>query len=360
MHSNHLEVRSLLNTLTEIKIRHMIRANLPISSSLFSHTLDTTSSTPHPFSRTPSRYGLNYLFIEHQEVQRFLLTLSSTYLYSPSLSHYQHHLAVQQIPYLEIFHALNLSFHSNSRSKDLNFIKCVHETGHLLVSHLHPFSIFKPISVFVSTNSSSHTDSTPYLLSAWNSFRSLFTSSHTLSKATDENTAILLNSSDLKSVEYSRGLVAICLGGMAAEYVIYGTISPRGSDDDLKEVLKEIQRKNNYFPLSAPSSSASEKDLTAGSSIIETMTRYLHSVLEKVREGEVRSDGVLWIDDIMIQIISEEFHRAVEILRKNEKAILAISESLMDRMNQHVDISETLLPLLPPKDPSVRREAPCQ
>lgn len=330
----------------------MIRSNLPIAPALLQKTF---ISSVHPSCRTPSRFGLKYLSTEHLEVQRFLLTLSSTYLYSPIFSHYQQHLrALRQIPYLEIFHALNLSFHSNIQSKDLNFIKCVHETGHLLLSHLHPFSIFKPISVYVSTKS--HTDFT--FISSVNSLRSLFTSSHTLSKATDEDTSILLNSSGSKGLEYSRGLIAICLGGLAAEYVIYGAISPRGSDDDLKEVVKEIQKKKNIFlPPShssySISSSTNEKDQTADSSIVGTMTRYLHSVLERMGNGEGRrSDGVLLIDDFTIQTISEEFYRAVDILKKNKKSILAISEELMDRMNQHVNISETLLPLLPPKETS--------
>jgi hypothetical protein len=353
MHSDHLEVRSFLQTLSEIRIHQQVQSNLALPST-------------HPCHRTPSRFGLKYLSNEHLEVQRFLLTLSSTYLYSPHFSYYQHHLQLtQQIPYLEIFHALNLFFHSDSPSKELNFIKCVHETGHLLLSHLHPFSIFKPISVFVSSSNSSSTES--LLISTLNSLRSFFiSSSHTLSKATDEDAAILLNSSEVKSLEYSRGLLSICLGGMAAEYVIYGTISPRGSDDDLKEVLKEIhKRKDHYFPPFHPFSSSTslasvsvtERAPPADSSILGAMAHSIRSVLRKAKSetGEENaksesSDGVLWIDDLTIQIISEEFHRAVEILRSHEKAVLAISEQLRDRMDQQVDIIETLLPLLPPKN----------
>ena len=52
---------------------------------------------------------------------------------------------------------------------------------------------------------------------------------------------IRLSSASSLTEESRRTFVAICLGGLAAEYVIYGNVSPNGSDGDFKTILENIK-----------------------------------------------------------------------------------------------------------------------
>jgi hypothetical protein len=340
-------VRCLLEILTEIKFRYDIQNNRPLPSYFFQ------SSIPAIYHRAPSRFGLPRLSLAHTEVQRFILTLNnSTYLYSPHLSHYRDHLhRIGSIPYLDLFHHLDLTFHPLDQhqqqgeqqqrlNRNINYLKCVHETGHLLLSHLHPFSRFSPQSVFIS---SSHLPPGHSLLSSLKARFSFLRSSYTLSRPIATHTDPALTShpgvNRDKERKASRGLICICLGGMAAEYVTYGAISPRGSDNDLRQAIEEIQKTHLHSThlLELPSPLLSSPMLDSLVALINKSLCDNHS----------DNRTPLWIDDDSLQIISEEFQSAVLILEQHRQTIAQIASHLEERVNEIVDVSEVshLFPL---------------
>jgi ATP-dependent Zn protease len=189
--------------------------------------------------------------------------------------------------------------------------------------------------VYISS-SASPSSSLPFSLRALFSF--LFPS-YTLSTPTTIEQTDLAKRDERRKKESSRALICICLGGMAAEFVIFGAISPRGSDNDLRQVLEEIPKTSSASSTSFRLSSPLLKSLVA---LINNEDTHPHP-----------HNTPLWIDDDTLQIISEEFQTAVKILEDHRETVALVAELLAQRLNQVVQISEVshLFPQRPSQSP---------
>lgn len=333
MNSKYQEVRNLLSILTEIKLRNDIRNNVPISPSIF---LKSISS--HTFYRDPSRYGFKYLSTEHIEVQRFLLTLSPhTFPYSPNYPHYLTHLKDGPILHLDIFDSLKLLFHSKEFSSEIsnrNYIKCVHESGHILLSFFHPRSNCLFQSAYISSNT--------FILSECQYF-------------------IPTNLQN----NNNNGWISICLGGLAAEYFVFGKVSPRGSDNDLKDILDEIHKyqlldssllsrvesSDSFSEFKSKLSFLNQFHFIPSTSISNHFSSYysqVRSIIDKysndkkfdknsnkIQVSDAKSER-MEISNEVIHIIQDEFTAALKVLEANKDNLFKLSEYIQKRMDSKV------------------------
>ena len=160
--------------------------------------------------------------------------------------------------------------------------------------------------------------------------------------------------------------ISICLGGLVAEYLIFGKVSPRGSDNDFKDILEEINKIQSSSSFSS-SSTITTTTFNSHKSFFNNTFQFIPSTalfhyfqsyflqiknaFNQYSPSNINSHShnthkdttkldEMFISDSIIEIIQQEFKVTLQILTENKEKLLKMSEFMNKQMDTIIHQSQ--------------------
>lgn len=284
------EVRELLHHLVDIKYR--FDAFLPKVLAVGED--DEEEDDVVKAKRNPSRYRLDRLsYDDGQEVVDFIRVLGKkTHRYSQFHALYKKNDGERESPYLDVIAHLDLPVHNPMfLKKNSKFIAAHHEAGHIVASHLLPQSPALAIAASIGS------------LASYTTFKP----------------------KDLETMDSKEGSFldkqAAAMGGLAAEYLFLGAISPSAGNHDFRSVIdgahEQLTKEGEFLP----------KDRSK----LKLFFRNMKSMLWAISGSFDRGGEKDWVEDHVLEHIEEQYHRVLQLLSENEEMVKKMADTLLEQ-----------------------------